>query len=85
MKNDIHARHSRTTGNVTAKDSHDSLHHTCDTSLYKISNFNVYLKWQCLMKVFCRKFFSEWMINECVVSVSVSPFFVYAAFPFGQD
>ena len=27
MKNDIHARHSRT-GNVTAEDSHDSLHVT---------------------------------------------------------
>ena len=30
MKNDIHARHSHTacTGNVTAEDSHDSLHVT---------------------------------------------------------
>ena len=41
MKNDIHARHSRT-GNVTAEDSHDSLI-TCDTTLYKISNFELIL------------------------------------------
>ena len=34
------------------------------------------------MKVFGRKFFSEWIINECVVSVSVSVVIVYAAFSF---
>ena len=72
MKNDIYARHSRT-GNVTAEDSHDSLHVTPHYIRLVILNFfNEYLKCQCLMKVFGRKFFSEWIINECVVSISVT-------------
>ena len=72
MKNDIHARHSRT-GNVTAADSHDSLHVTPHyIRLVILNSFKCNLKCQCLMKVFSRNFFNEWIINECVVSVSVS-------------
>ena len=54
MKNDIHARHSRT-GNVTAEDSHDSSHVT-PHYIRLVIYFDVNLKCQCLMKVFGRNF-----------------------------